>query len=243
MDLKTGREITRGRVTPVPLTDTVKNMVETMAIKEGITSIKFTNKRGVTLTHHDLEPGVDFDTINDHEEIEECEEQEEHEEFEEIFENDETPVQSARGSLVGDVETVDEATEDGQDLELVIDDLIEELEDDILPAGEDMLDDIAEESDEENEDPVDRLLRPTRERHAPERLTYSQVTAGEATRGSVISDHDDHNDNKVFMEQKHNLFQQAVGRDNKIEYRDDEAPVVARFLDDIHQKYGFGQQY
>jgi hypothetical protein len=35
-------------------------------------------------------------------------------------------------------------------LELVIDDLIEELEDDILLTGEDMLDDIAEESDEEN---------------------------------------------------------------------------------------------
>ena len=51
------------------------------------------------------------------------------------------------------------------------------------------------------------------------------------------------NDNKIHLEHKHNIFQQAIGKDNRIEYRDNEALVVARFLDDIKQKYGFGQQY
>ena len=102
---------------------------------------------------------------------------------------------------------------------------------------------MTEKSEEETEDPVERLLQPTQDREAPERLTCSQVTRGEVVNESVINDHNDHNDNKVFMEHKHNLFQQAVGKDNKIEYRNDKALVVAQFLDDIKQKFGFGQQY
>ena len=200
------------------MTDTVKNMVENMAIKEGITTIKFTSKSGITLAHQDFVAGVDFDTINDPEEIEKCTEEIDQEEIDDIFEDDATHVeQTTRGLLVEDVETVEEDTEDGEDMQLVINDLIEELEEDILPAGEEMLNDIEEESDEENEDPVDRLLQPTRERHAPERLTYSQVTRGEVVGRSAMNDCNDHNDNKVFMEHKHNLFQQAVGKDNKIE--------------------------
>ena len=39
------------------------------------------------------------------------------------------------------------------------------------------------------------------------------------------------------------FFNKAAGKSNRIKYRDDEAPVVARFLDDIRQKYVFGQQY
>ena len=32
-------------------------------------------------------------------------------------------------------------------------------------------------------------------------------------------------------------------KENRIEYREDEALVVARFMDDIKMKFGFGQQY
>ena len=52
-------------LTPTPLTETVKNIVEAMAVSQGITTMKFTNKRGVTLTHHDWIAGVDYDAIND----------------------------------------------------------------------------------------------------------------------------------------------------------------------------------
>ena len=40
-------------MTPMPLTDTVKDIVEAMAVKQGITKLKFTNKKGETLAHHD----------------------------------------------------------------------------------------------------------------------------------------------------------------------------------------------
>ena len=52
-------------MTPVPLTCTVKDIVEAMAIKQGITELKFTKKKGETLEHHDWIVGVDYDTIND----------------------------------------------------------------------------------------------------------------------------------------------------------------------------------
>ena len=68
MDLKTGEEITRGRVTPVPLTDTVKDIVEAMAVSQGITKMKFTNKKGETLAYHNWIAGVDYDAINGPEE-------------------------------------------------------------------------------------------------------------------------------------------------------------------------------
>ena len=45
------------------------------------------------------------------------------------------------------------------------------------------------------------------------------------------------------LEHKHNLYQQSVSKNDRIEYREDEALVVARFLEDIKQKYLFGQQY
>ena len=65
MDLTTGEEITWHKVTPVPLTDTVKDIVEAMAVKQGITELKFTTKKGETLAHHAWIVGVDYDTIND----------------------------------------------------------------------------------------------------------------------------------------------------------------------------------
>ena len=110
--------------------------------------------------------------------------------------------------------------------------MIDELNNEVIPAGEELLNKIADTETESEDDPVDQLLRPTRERREPARLTYSQVLK----RGKVDND-------KTQIEQKHNLFQQAVGKENKIEYRDDEALVVARFMDDIKHKFGFGQQY
>ena len=46
MDLTTGEEITRVQVTQLPLTDTVKDIVEAMTVSQGITELKFTNTKG-----------------------------------------------------------------------------------------------------------------------------------------------------------------------------------------------------
>ena len=200
-----------------------------MGTDQGIEKLKFTNKRGVTLTQPDWIAGVDYDSIDDVDvELQNDDNQGDQSvneaQIDQIFEND--PV---GGNLdVNDLEENENETEN-EDMELVIDEMIDELNNEIIPAGEELLSEI-EDDDVTEDDPVETLLRPTRERKEPVRLTYSQVLRKNNTK-------------KVEIEQKHNLFQQAIGRENKIEYRDDEAPVVARFLDDINLKYGFGQQY
>src|SRR5210317_499689 len=70
MKLHTGKRITRARVTVVPLPRTVKEAVEDMALREGITSIKFTNERGIEIPHVDDERGVDYDEAYDQSEDE-----------------------------------------------------------------------------------------------------------------------------------------------------------------------------
>jgi hypothetical protein len=63
MDLTTGARITRHRIHPCPLTLLVKNKVESLAKAQGITNMKFTNKKGETLEHADWIEGVDYDII------------------------------------------------------------------------------------------------------------------------------------------------------------------------------------
>ena len=88
---------------------------------------------------------------------------------------------------------------------------------------------MAKESEESMEDPIERLLRPTREGHEPVRLIYSQVLRGTKSENK-----------KNEIKHKHNLFQQTVGKDSRDEYRDDEALVVARFLGDIKKNTYLG---
>ena len=160
-------KITEGRVTPVPLTDTVKDMVEAMAVSQGITKMKFTNKKGETLAHQDWIAGVDYDAINNPVETEGIDGDIEEQHIDKIFEDEPREVEQTnltRGSLVEDVEMIDKTTKDNKDMEQVINEMIDELNDEIIPAGEELLNDIAEEPEESTEDPVDRLLRPTRDR-------------------------------------------------------------------------------
>jgi hypothetical protein len=45
------------------------------------------------------------------------------------------------------------------------------------------------------------------------------------------------------IECKHNLFQQAIKRDDQIDYSHDEAVVAGHFLSELTRKFTFGQQY
>ena len=60
MNLHMGKHIMQGKITPVPLTDTIKTHVEDMARKQGITHVKFTNKTGLKLPITDWIAGVDY---------------------------------------------------------------------------------------------------------------------------------------------------------------------------------------
>ena len=70
MNLSTGKRITKNKITPVPLSEVVKNRVEQMVTEQGITHVKFTNKKGIKLPNVDWIAGVDYDIdydeINDH---------------------------------------------------------------------------------------------------------------------------------------------------------------------------------
>ena len=61
MNLHTGKPITRNKITPVLMTKLALNQVEKMARDQGITKIKFTNKRGMQLPHSNWLAGVDCD--------------------------------------------------------------------------------------------------------------------------------------------------------------------------------------
>ena len=179
MDLTTGEEITRGRVAPFPLTDTVKNAVEAVGVNQGMTSLKFTNKKGQTLAHQDWIAGVDCDTImDDSGGTEDTQMQND-----EAHKNDpvEIPVHEANPVAGSLVEKEEEAPDADEDMEEVIDKMIDELSDEVIPRGEAALEEVLnekDESDDSTEEPVERPLRPTREKWEPVRLAHSQTLEG-----------------------------------------------------------------
>ena len=67
MNLNTGKRISRPRVTAIPLTAHVKQHVEEMALTEGITTIKITNKDGVELPNVDDKYGIEYSDAYDEE--------------------------------------------------------------------------------------------------------------------------------------------------------------------------------
>ena len=105
MDLTTGFRITRHKIRTVPLTLLVKNKVEELAKTQGITNMKFTNKKGDTLPQADLIAGADYDVLSG--------EEDQNEENE--IENDEEPneepiiqvVNQTHGELVEEEEEVE----------------------------------------------------------------------------------------------------------------------------------------
>ena len=54
MDLMTGRVISRPKVIPVVMTESVKKRVEEMAEKQGVKSLKFLNRYREPLTPADM---------------------------------------------------------------------------------------------------------------------------------------------------------------------------------------------
>ena len=61
MNLNTGEKFLRGRVTAVPLMQAVKDQIEELAKQQGITSMKFRNKRGKLLPNSYWEQGEEYE--------------------------------------------------------------------------------------------------------------------------------------------------------------------------------------
>jgi hypothetical protein len=60
-DLNSGREITRARVTQIPVTDVVIKAIEHIAEDQGFKSLKFKNRKGATFHDADWIAGVEYD--------------------------------------------------------------------------------------------------------------------------------------------------------------------------------------
>ena len=138
--------------------ETIKDIIENMAIKQGIDKIKFTSKTGETLAHHDWIAGVDYDAINDPTEINDDEINNDdpiEDENEDTFGIDQTnPIAE---TLVENIETYNE---ENNDIENVIDKMID---DEVIPEGEEIINDKMVETVDPTEDPVEQFSQPTRE--------------------------------------------------------------------------------
>ena len=107
----------------------------------------------VTLTHHDWIAGVDYDAINEPTDTDVVDTLQTNEnrlqnepQTDEIFENDliddnmeHNNVNPDHGSLVENVEEPEET-----EMDQVIDEIIDELNNEVIPAGEELLNEIAD---------------------------------------------------------------------------------------------------
>jgi hypothetical protein len=64
MDLRTGRVITRRRITEIPVTELVIQAVENMALTQGLTSLKITGRHTSPIYPADWIAGVDYQETN-----------------------------------------------------------------------------------------------------------------------------------------------------------------------------------
>ncbi len=154
MNLSTGKEVTRNVVTPIPLPDSVKTKVEKLATKQGFTTIKFTNKKGVELINVDWIAGVDYD------EYYQPTQTDEPDELDELDDDDEyvNPTNNNNDNLYYDEEIDEEEIDDlNNDHNTNNNDDIDEL--DILqelPHVETVTDDDEDEGDPEAEYDMNR---------------------------------------------------------------------------------------
>ena len=130
----------------MPLTDTVKDTVQVMAVKQGITKLKFTNKKGETLARHNWILGVDCDTINDDPHENENDEDIDKQRIDEISENN-TAETTGRTNPTNGI-LVENVEENDEDMGHVIDEMIDALKNEVIPTGEDILHEMTKENEE-----------------------------------------------------------------------------------------------
>ena len=66
IDLKTRKPITRSKVTPIPVTDTVIKAVEAAAERDGVKSFKFLDRNKINIDHDSFIAGVQEENNSDY---------------------------------------------------------------------------------------------------------------------------------------------------------------------------------
>jgi hypothetical protein len=221
MDLKTGRVITRRRVTEIPVTELVIQAVENMAHEQGLTTLKITGRHTSSLYPADWIAGVDYtengnqdeDYIDDEEEMIEAE-----------IDNQELYDRIDPEEIADLTSVRNEGEEENQEIEEHEPDPV--LQEEIEIPGE-------PEGPEQVEEEVPQQEVPDGEAEEV-KTTRSGRVVTKPTR---------------FIEQDHMILHQTSKNDDRyIEYSDDIAIVAARTIDSMNYEVSqkgaaFAQQY
>ena len=156
------------------------------------------------------------------------------------------------GELIDNLEEEhDKEPEDNSDIQNMtndLDDLMTEIQEELVPAGEQLLtggnenseagilvEDVEDDDEEQDDepDPVERLIRPRQETREIDRLTYVQTSTNEIPR--MKTTYADACRRSMEREIKHNLFQQNTrgNKEKTTEYRNNEAVVAGHFMSDL----------
>ena len=232
MNLQTGKVITRNVVKEYPITDLVIKAVETMAEEQGIKTLKITGRNKIPLFPADWIAGVDYEgdqnenTENNDDEDDDYQQNDEYdidleeeaydridqEEIDDLLaepgqRNDDNNANPINENNENAANEADEAAGDGNEA---------------AGDGNNTVTDEESTADESTSD------RPTRNRTAPERLTYTHCQ----TEGKKVKFEDD---DYHKLEMCHNLLTNVhPNPDEDVEYNPAIAMVIARVMSDIN---------
>ena len=220
MNLTTGQAATRRKITVIPVTRTIITTVEKMAERQGIKSLKFTDRQGRLILDPDADWFAGVDEQNNTNDTNDDDD-----------EGDEDYI---------DEDTQDEDLEDTEDVDISeIDDILQDgnLANNESTNGEDEPNpnehqdqDANIESDDESEVETQAVTvrRSNRARETPERMNI-RTMGGQSY---------------AQLEQSHNLVAQGRQRNaDDIEYNEQEATVISLFMIEMNQQSSHAQQF
>lgn len=210
-----------------------------MAKRQGHDKLKFKKKSRENMPHKDLLPGIDYEVLNDCEDLEEQEEQvkvfEEEISVERVVKNEEEGEINEEHERFFEDDLIEGMIEEPEedDTEQAIDKLIEAFPEDVIVEGEELLQEVADNNDKEQE----MNDRPIREQREPNRLIYRQVTIHGTIKVGKM------NFQQAIHEQEHNLFAQMVRQIAGIYYLGHESLVMAQLMEEISTRYSLMTQH
>ena len=225
IDLKTRKPITRPKVTPIPVTDTVIKAVEAAAERDGVKSFKFLDRNKINIDHDSFIAGVQEENDSDyHDEDYTDTEQEEDEDLEfdeEITEAEKEDLEDEDPEELAEITGVDEND-------------VTSLDAGQNQVGNDQLDPIEEHQENQEDDPpqvsdneseISELRRSTRETRQPENLNVSTMKGQ-----SYLQK----------LEQVHNLVVQSISKKkndaNSLKYNKEQGMVLAIMISEIRRR-------
>ena len=253
MNLNTGKVVARTTCAAVPLAKAVRDKVEQMAKAQGITTIKFANKKGVELPNADWIAGVDYELEdNDNNENDDNNDDNEFAPTQQIGNNDtdlehdddvdeDEAEELQQDTNPTEAEAQQPEAETATEEQLQEDEHTDELMDEVLhdeqPTSDNNNNDEENNEDEaveENDTTEVRRSSRTRTARTPHTPGESTTTTQQAARYcQAVKD--------IKTEQQHNMTHEESFHD--VEHDDAEAMVLARAVNDMLHRCKTEQQH